>query len=156
HAGQADLALGPLAVLKRKSRQLLLVCTPPEFGRRRPLLAKALDAPGIDELLDLLGPVRYLRVPLAAMDDFYAELMRQPVELQVLDMLGDSLRLRARELLVGERILGDVQQSLLGEVADKSGIGPMFEDRSRPRLVPLGCEPSQVHVPPIERPHRGM
>ena len=68
HARQADLALRAVRVLERERRQLLLVGAPAHLGRRRALFAEALDAPGVDELVDFLRPVGDLRVALAAVN----------------------------------------------------------------------------------------
>ena len=54
---------------------------PAHLGRRRAFFAEALDAPGVDELVDLLRLVGDLRVALGAMDDLHAEFLRQLVEL---------------------------------------------------------------------------
>ena len=81
HARQADLAPGAVGMLERQRRQFLFVRAPAHLGRRRPFLAEALDAPGVEELVDLLGPIGDLRVALAAMDDLDAKLAGQVVEL---------------------------------------------------------------------------
>ena len=73
---------------------------PAHFGRRRAFFAEALDAPGVDELVDLLGLIGDLRVALAAVNDLHAELLGQVVELLRLGVMRDLLRLRAGELLV--------------------------------------------------------
>ena len=57
---------GPSAVLVGARRQLLLVRAPAHLGRRRAFFAEAFDAPGVDELVDLLGLVGDLRVALAS------------------------------------------------------------------------------------------
>ena len=72
---------GAVRVLERERRQLLLVRAPAHLGRRRALFAEALDAPGVDELVHLLGLIGDLRVALAAMNDLDAELVGQMVEL---------------------------------------------------------------------------
>ena len=59
---------------RTRARQLFFVRAPAHLGRRRPLFAEALDAPGVDELVHLFGPVGDLRVALAAMNDLDAEL----------------------------------------------------------------------------------
>ena len=41
---------------------------PAHLGRGGSFLAESFDAPGIDELVDLLGPIGDLRIALAAMD----------------------------------------------------------------------------------------
>ena len=64
----------------------------------------------------------------------------------------DFLGLRADDFLVRQGPLGDVQQRLLGEMADQTGIGAMLDHRRGPGLLPRGDHPPQVHVPPVERP----
>ena len=64
--------LRPVGVLVGQRRQLLLVRAPAHLGRGRAFLAEALDAPGVDELVDLLRLVGDLRVALAAVDDLHA------------------------------------------------------------------------------------
>ena len=83
-------------MLEGEGGQFLFVRAPAHFRRGRALLAEALDAPGVDELVHLLGLVGDLRVALAAMDDLDAEAVRQVVERLVLGVLGDLLRLRRR------------------------------------------------------------
>ena len=125
---------------------------PAHLGRGRPFLAEALDAPGVDELVHLLGPIGDLRVALAAMNDLDAELVGQVIELLRRGMVRNPLGLRAAEFLVGQRPLGDVQQRLLGEMADEPWVCAVLEHRGRPRLAPRRDHPPQVHVPPVERP----
>ena len=64
------------------------------------------------------------------------------------------LRLGPAELLVGQRPLGDVQQRLLGEVADQARVCAVLEHRGRPGLLPRCDHAPQVHVAPVERPLR--
>ena len=71
---------GPFGVLVGQRRQFLLVRAPAHLGRGGALLAEALDAPGVDELVHLLGLVGDLRVALAAVDHLHAELHGQVVE----------------------------------------------------------------------------
>ena len=111
HARQADLAARAVGMLVREGGQLLFVRAPAHLGRRRALLAEALDAPGVDELVDLLGPVGDLRVALAAVNDLDAELMGQVVELAGRGVVRDPLGLRAGELPIGQRPLGDIEQA---------------------------------------------
>ena len=80
HLRQADLVLRSVVVFAGAGGQVLFVGAPAHFGRGDALLVQALDAPGVDELVDLLGPVGDLRVALAAMDDLDAQLLGQPVE----------------------------------------------------------------------------
>src|SRR5262249_11820618 len=101
-------AARPLAVLEGEGRQLFFVGAPAELRGGRALLAKALDAPGVDEFANVLGYVRHLRVALAAMDDLDAELVRKMIEGKIPGMLGDELGLGAGELLVCQRLPGDV------------------------------------------------
>ena len=89
HPRQADLALRAVRVLEGIRGQLFFVRAPAHLGRRRSLFAEALDAPGVDELVDLLGLIGDLRVALAAMNHLDAELAGQVVELPRLGVLRD-------------------------------------------------------------------
>ena len=51
----------------------LLVGAPAHLGGRGAFLAEALDGPGVHELVDLLRPVRDLRVAFGAMDHLHAD-----------------------------------------------------------------------------------
>ena len=126
--------------------------SPAHFGRGDALFVQALDAPRIDELVDLLGLVGDLRVALAAMDHLHAELHRQTVEGALLDQVGDFLGVGAADLSVREQLLRDVDQPLLGPMRNQARIGAVFDNRRRPRLAPAGRHAADVHVPPIERP----
>src|SRR5215510_12882680 len=119
---------------------------PAHLSRGCPLFAEALDAPGVDELIHLFGLISDLRVALAAMNDLDTELVGQVVEFLRLGMVSNLLRLSAAELLVRQRLTSDVQQRLLGEMADQAWIRPVFEHSRRPWLAPSGDHPPQVHV----------
>src|SRR5215510_14678721 len=125
---------------------------PAHLRRGGPLFAEALDAPGVDELVYLLGLIRDLRVALAAMNDLDAKLVGQVVELLRLGMVRELLRLSATEFLVRQGLPSDVQKSVLGEMADQARVRPVFEHRRWPRFAPPGNHPPQVHVPPVEGP----
>ena len=155
HARQADLAARAVGMLERQGRQFLFVRAPAHLGRRRALLAKALDAPGIDELVDLFGPVGDLRVALAAVNDLDAQLMGQVVELLGLGVVRDPLGLCGDEFPIRQGPLRDVQQGVLGEMADQSRVGAMLEDRGRSGFRPGRHHLSQLHVAPVERPLGG-
>src|SRR5262245_26919560 len=122
--------------------------TPAHLCRGRALFAETLDAPGVDELVHLFGLIRDLRVALAAMNDLDTELMGQVVKFLRRGVVRDFLRLSAAELLVRQGLLSDVQQCLLGEMADQTRVRPMFEYRRWSWLGPSGDHPPQVHVPP--------
>ena len=66
---------GAVRVLVGEGGQLFFVRAPAHLGRGRAFFAEALDAPGVDELVHLLGLVGDLRVALAAMNHLDAELM---------------------------------------------------------------------------------
>ena len=137
HARQADLAPRAVRCSKASGGQLLFVRAPAHLGRRRPLFAEALDAPGVDELVHLLGPVGDLRVALAAMNDLHAELLGQVVELRAASTWCAIFSACAPlNFLSAERAVGDVQQALLGEMADQARVGPVLEHRGRARLAP--------------------
>ena len=123
---------------------------PAHLGGGCPLFAEALHAPGIDELVHLFGLIRDLRVALAAVNDLDAELLGQVVKVLRLGVVGDRLRLRLAEFFVRERLLRDVQQRVLGEMADQAGVGSMFDHSRRPGLAPFGNHAPQIHVPPVE------
>ena len=133
HARQANLAPRAVGVLEGERGQFLFVRAPAHFRRRRPFLAEALDAPGVDELVDLLGPIGNLRVALAAVDHLDAELWARWLNswaAHVRDLFG----LGAAELPVRQRPLGDIEEGLLGEVADQPG-WRRARHRGRPRLL---------------------
>ena len=81
--------LRALRMLECERRQFLLMRAPTHLGRRGSLFAEALDAPGVDELVDLLGPVGDLRVPFAAVNHFDAKQLGEMVELA---SRGDDVR----------------------------------------------------------------
>ena len=137
-------------MLEGEGGQLFFMRAPAHLGRGRPLLAEALHAPGIDELVHLFGLIGDLRVALAAMNHLDAELLGQVVKVPRLGVVSDLLRLRPAEFLFRQRLLRDVQQRLLGEMADQAGVGSVFDHRRRPRLAPLGDHPPQIHVAPVE------
>ena len=110
HARQADLAPGAVGVLERQRGEFSFVGAPTHLSRRRPFLAEALDAPGVHELVDLLGSIGNLRVALAAVNDLDAKLAGQVVELQGPGVVRDLLRLGAGELPVRQGPLGDIQE----------------------------------------------
>ncbi len=137
HPRQADLALGAFRMLVGVGGQFFLMRAPAHLRGGGPLLPEALDAPGIDELVHLFGLIRDLRVALAAVNHLDAELLGQVVKVLRLGVVGDRLRLRLAEFLVRQRSLRDVQQRVLGEMADQAGVGSMFDHRRRPGLTPL-------------------
>ena len=136
--------------------QLLLVRAPAHFGGRGALLAEALHAPGVDELIHLLRTVGDLRVALAAVDHLHTQLMGEVVEGPALRVLGDPLRLLAGKLLLLEACGGDVEQRVLREVADESWVGTVLEDGRRAGRSPAGDLLPEIHVPPVEREVRGV
>ena len=80
HPRQADLVPGALGVLVGPFGQGLLVGAPAHFRRGGAFLPETLDAPGIDELVHLLGAVADLGIPLAAVDHLHAQLAGQVIE----------------------------------------------------------------------------
>ena len=90
------------------------------------------------------------------MDYLDAQLVREMIERERTGVLRDPLRLLSRELAIRQRLLRDVEQSLLGEVADQTGIGAVLEDGRGALTRPCADLPAQVHVPPVERPLDGM
>ncbi|OIR04280.1 hypothetical protein GALL_134800 [mine drainage metagenome] len=151
HAREADLVSRPLLVLVRIGRQPLLMRAPAQFRRRRALLAETLDRPGVHKLVDLLGLVGDLCVALAAVDDLHPQRLGEQVELPVLDQLADLLGLFGLQLLLGDRGQSDVDQALLGEMRDQTGIRTVFDHRRGALLLPLGGHPAEIHVTPVER-----
>ena len=153
HPRQADLVARPVGVLIRCGRKLLFVRSPAHFGRGDALFAQALDAPRVDELIDLLGLVGDLRVALAAMDHLHAELHRQAVEGAMrrpgwrISSASAPLTFRSASSRSAMSI-----KPLLGPVRNQARIGAVFDNRRRPRLAPAGRHAADVHVPPIERP----
>ena len=136
--------------------QLLLVRAPAHFGGRGALLAEALHAPGVDELVHLFRPVGDLRIPLAAVDHLHAQFVGEVVEGPALRVLGDPLRLLTGKLLLLEACGGDVEQRVLREVADESWVGTVLENGRRAGRGPAGDLLPEVHVPPVEREVRGV
>ena len=116
--------LGPSECSKASARQFLFVRAPAHLGRRRPFFAKALDAPCVDELVDLFGSIGNLRIALAAMNDLDAKLVGQVVELPRLGVVRDLLGLRAGELPLREGPLRDIEERVLREMADQAGLAP--------------------------------
>ena len=47
-------------------------------------------------------------------------------------------------------MLRDVQERVLGEMADQAGVRSVFDHRRRPGLTPRGDHPPQIHVAPVE------
>ncbi len=137
-------------MLEGEGGQLFFMGAPAHLGRGRPLFPEALHAPGIDELVHLFGLVRDLRVALAAMNDLDAELLSQMVKVPRLGVVSDLLRLSPAEFLVREGALRDVEERLLGEMADQAWVGSVFDHRRRPRFAPRGDHPPQIHVAPVQ------
>ena len=152
HARQANLASRAVGVLVGQGGELLFMRAPPHLGRRRPFLAEALDAPGVDELVHLFRPIRDLRVTLAAVNHLDAELVGQVIELLGRGMVRNLFSSGAVEFPIRQRVPGDVQERVFGEMADEPGVGSVLEHRGRARLGPAGHHPPEVHVPPIEGP----
>ena len=152
HPRQADLALRAVRMLVGEGGQFFFMGAPAHLGRGRSLLAEALDAPGVDELVHLFGLVGDLRVALAAVNHLDAELVGQVVEVPRLGVVSDLLRLRAAEFFFRQRLLRDVQERVLGEMADQAGVRSVFDHRRRPGLAPRGDHPPQIHVAPVEGP----
>ena len=98
HPGQADLVAWAIGVFIGQAGEFFFVGAPAHFGRGGSFLAEALDAPGVDELVDLLGPIGDLRVALAAMDHLHAQFHGQAVECAVGDELADFVGLVRRRL----------------------------------------------------------
>src|SRR5215510_14119615 len=111
---------------------------PSHLGRGCPLLAKSFHAPGIDELVYLLGFIGNLRIALAAVNDFDAELVRQMIELLRLGVVGDFFCLRAAELAVRQSLMSNVQKRLFSKMTDESRVRPMLKHRRWPGRTPLG------------------
>ena len=101
------------------------------------------------------GPIGDLRVALAAVNDLDAQLAGQVVELPRRGVVRDLLGLCTAEFPVRQGPLGDVQEGLLGEMADQARVGPVLEHGGRPGLRPGGDHAPQVHVTPVERPLGG-
>ena len=112
HPRQADLIARAIGVFIGQRRELFFVGAPAHFGRGGSFLAEAFDAPGIDELVDLLGPIGDLRVALGAMDHLDAQFHRQAVERAVGDELGDFLGIAAGDFFVVQQAAADVDQAL--------------------------------------------
>src|SRR5271165_2796841 len=125
--------LGPSACSKARGGQLFFMSAPAHLGRGRPLLPEALNAPGIDELVHLFGLVCDLRVALAAMNDLDTELVGQVVKVPRLGVVSDLLALGPAVFFFCERLLRDVQECVLGEMADQAGVRAVFDYRRRPR-----------------------
>ena len=151
HAGEADLVARPCPVAVGEGGQLLLVRAPPHLGGGRALLAEALDAPGVDELVHPLRLVGDLRVALAAMDDLDAQPAREVVELLLRDELADLLRGPPLGFPVRDEALTDVDQALLGEMRDQAGVGAMLDHRRGALVLPPGDQAPDGHVPPVKR-----
>ena len=137
-------------MLESEGGQLFFMGAPAHLGRGRPLLPEALHAPGIDELVHLFGLIGDLRVALAAVNDLDAELLGQVVKVPRLGVVSDPLRLSPAEFLLRQRALRDVEQRVLGEMADQAGVRSVFDHRRRPGLAPRGDHPPQIHVAPVE------
>ena len=150
HPGDADLVLRPVLVLVGVGRERLLVRSPSELGGGRALLAEALDAPGVHEFVDLLRDIRDLRVALAAVDHLDAELMGQVVELLGGDEVLERLGLPALDPLLGQGGSRDVEETLLGEVGNEAGVGPVLDHGGRALLLPFAVHLAHVHVAPVE------
>ena len=151
HAGQADLVLRAIRVLVGQGRELLLVGAPAHLGRGDALLAEAFDAPGVHELVHLLGLVADLGVPLAAMDDLDAQLPGQVVEGAALGQRSGARSASAPLARPSASMPGgDVQQPLLGPVGDEAGVGSVLQHGSGAGGLPAGDQPADLHVAPVE------
>jgi hypothetical protein len=137
-------------VLDGVGRQLLLVGSPAHLGGGGALLAEALHAPGVHELVDLLGHVGDLGVALAAVNDLHPQLPGQLVPGLVLHELLDLLGVAPLGLAVLLHLLADVEEPLLREVRDQAGVGAVLDHRRGALLLPAGHHPTEVHVAPVE------
>ena len=118
HLGEADLVLRAFLVGVGVLRQLLLVRAPAHLDGGGAFLAEALNAPSVDELVDLLGQVGNLGVALGTVDDLHADGAGKVVELAGADELCDVLGGAGLELLVRDQALTDVDEALLDEMGD--------------------------------------
>src|ERR1019366_2411057 len=151
HSRQADLVLRAFLVLVRVWRHPLLMGAPAQLGGRLAFLAKSLDAPGIDELVDLLGLVRDLSIALRAVNHLHAERLREEVELLCPNELGDVGGFPRGQHLVRDQAVADVEESLFRKVRDQAGVRAVLENRRRALRLPLRDQAANVHVPPVER-----
>ena len=157
HPRQADLVLRPFGVLVGQRRQLLLVRAPAHFRRGGAFLAEALDAPGVDELVHLLGPVGDLRVALAAMDHLHAQLHGQAVEGLVVGQLADLVGLGADDLACRPAAAAAMSsRPCLVKCEIRPGLAPCSSTAVGPGRPPTGGHPADVHVPAVERPLGGL
>jgi len=92
-----------------------------------------------------------LGVALAAMNHLHAELLRELVEFQFRDQLPDFVGGLAGDFLVLDGTVADVNQPLLGEMGNQTGIRAVFDDRRGAGLRPFGNHLPKIHVPPVKR-----
>ena len=156
HPRQADLPAGAMLVVIGKLRQLLFMGAPAELGRHRALFAEAFHAPGVDKLIDLLRPLRDLRIPLAAVDHPHAKIAGQQVEGLRLHVVANPFGPLAGKPLFSKRCLRDVEQPLLREMTDEPRVGAVLDNRCRPPLRPPVTNLPQLHVAGVERELGGM
>src|SRR5262245_36271739 len=71
-------------------------------------------------------------------------------------MMRNLLGLRTAEFALRERALRDVEERLLGEMADETRVCTMFDDRGRAWLSPRGHHSSQIHMTPVQRSLGGV
>src|SRR4051812_32679455 len=103
-------------------RPVLLVASPSELSGLLSLLDVSLDGPSVDELLIVLDDsAGSLGVALGDVDGLDVELLGKVSPL--------SASLRHGDGHVG--ILGDVQQSLLHEVGNQTGVGTVGDQGGR-------------------------
>ena len=102
------------------TREILFMGAPAQLRRLLAFGHEAIDRPGVDELVGLLGNAGHLRVALGHMHDLHADAAGQ---LGPLLARGGFGRLQLR-------IAGQLQQRLLDEVRDQARVGAMRHHRS--------------------------
>src|ERR1035437_2420926 len=124
-------------------REAALVRSPPEFGRCRAFLVKALNRPRVDELVDRLRLRGHLRIALRDVDDLGAGGLAESSKrcLYLTLGVGDEL-LERRRVETGdhrppffEDRCGDLEQGSLREVADEARIRTVIDDGGRTRFA---------------------
>ena len=121
---EIDRRIAAERVARTLGRHVLLVRAPAEFRRLHPFRQEAVDRPGVDEFVLLLGDAGALRVAFGDVDALHAEVARQPGPVVARGRCGGTAEV-ARQM----------QQRALDQMAHHAGIGAVCHHRGRVSAV---------------------
>ena len=153
HARQADLVAGTVAGMHAGVWwQPSLVRPPSHLGRSDTFLVEAIDAPGVDELVDLLWLRGDLRVALGDVDHLERQQLCEAGMVGRRQRLLEIGRRRRTGAAVGQGTCRDLPQRLLRPVRDEARVGAMLDHRRRTAVVtPPSDHLADRHVADVQR-----